>query len=168
MRMRRSCARRTLRLSLSWTAFPGRIMNAFREQLAVLFGYHGCKRIRIGVFLHTSVPVISEKDCELFSKGIHYTVYEKLGAHILKQNGTEGTLFAVCGMRFPSSSAAKYPASSSQSIGYSPPFSVITVISAMRVSVVGNFNQWDGRRHQMRRLGDSGIFELFDIPRPSP
>ncbi len=80
---------------------------------------------------YSFAPVISEKDCELFSKGIHYTVYEKLGAHILKQNGTEGTLFAV----------------------WAP--------NAMRVSVVGNFNQWDGRRHQMRRLGDSGIFELF-------
>ena len=32
---------------------------------------------------------------------------------------------------------------------------------AMRVSVVGDFNFWDGRRHQMRRLGDSGVFELF-------
>ena len=32
---------------------------------------------------------------------------------------------------------------------------------AMRVSVVGDFNLWDGRRHPMRKLGDSGIFELF-------
>ena len=33
--------------------------------------------------------------------------------------------------------------------------------NVMRVSVVGDFNEWDGRIHQMRRLGDSGIFELF-------
>ena len=76
-------------------------------------------------------PVITEKDCELFAKGIHYSVYEKLGAHVMEQKGISGTLFAV----------------------WAP--------NAMRVSVVGDFNLWDGRRHQMRRLGDSGIFELF-------
>ena len=32
---------------------------------------------------------------------------------------------------------------------------------AVKVSVVGDFNMWDGRRHQMRRLGDHGVFELF-------
>lgn len=76
-------------------------------------------------------PVITAEDQEKFEKGIHYTIYEKLGAHIMKINGVEGTLFAV----------------------WAP--------NSMRVSVVGNFNQWDGRRHQMRRLGNSGIFELF-------
>ena len=76
-------------------------------------------------------PIISEKDRDLFSKGIHYTVYEKLGAHKMTVNGVSGVLFAV----------------------WAP--------NAMRVSIVGNFNMWDGRRHPMRRLGDSGIFELF-------
>ena len=71
-----------------------------------------------------------------FERGIHYTIYEKLGAHILTRKSlggaqVSGTLFAV----------------------WAP--------NAMRVSVVGNFNNWDGRRHQMRRLGDSGIFEIF-------
>ena len=75
--------------------------------------------------------VITQKDREQFSKGIHYSVYEKLGAHPMKLKGTEGVLFAV----------------------WAP--------NAIRVSVVGDFNCWDGRRHPMRRLGDSGIFELF-------
>ena len=75
--------------------------------------------------------VIKEEDIALFSKGIHYTIYEKLGAHKMTLQGVEGVLFAV----------------------WAP--------NAVRVSVVGDFNLWDGRRHPMRRLGDSGIFELF-------
>lgn len=76
-------------------------------------------------------PVITKEDTEKFKNGIHYTIYEKLGAHPMKLDGVEGVLFAV----------------------WAP--------NAMRVSVVGDFNEWDGRTHQMRRLWDSGIFELF-------
>lgn len=76
-------------------------------------------------------PVISEEERRLFAAGINYTIYEKLGAHPMTIDGTEGVLFAV----------------------WAP--------NAMRVSVVGDFNNWDGRKHPMRRLGDSGIFELF-------
>ena len=74
---------------------------------------------------------ITLKDTEKFKNGIHYTVYEKLGAHPVKIDGVEGVLFAV----------------------WAP--------NALRASVVGDFNRWDGRAHQMRRLWDSGIFELF-------
>ncbi|MBO5197387.1 MAG: 1,4-alpha-glucan branching protein GlgB [Lachnospiraceae bacterium] len=76
-------------------------------------------------------PVISEKDQNKFNEGKHYTIYEKLGAHPMEINGVKGVLFAV----------------------WAP--------NAYRVSVVGNFNLWDGRRHSMRKLGNSGIFELF-------
>ena len=76
-------------------------------------------------------PMISKEDTEKFSKGIHYHVYDILGAHPCESDGEEGTYFAV----------------------WAP--------NAMRVSVVGDFNNWDGRVHQMRRLWDSGIFELF-------
>ncbi len=76
-------------------------------------------------------PQITKKDTEKFAAGIHYTIYEKLGAHPCALDGEEGTYFAV----------------------WAP--------NALRVSVVGDFNGWDGRRHQMRRLWDSGIFELF-------
>lgn len=76
-------------------------------------------------------PLITEEDTERFKNGIHYTIYEKLGAHPVSMDGVKGTYFAV----------------------WAP--------SAMRISVVGDFNGWDGRIHQMRRLWDSGIFELF-------
>ncbi len=76
-------------------------------------------------------PFIKKRDTDKFKSGIHYTIYEKLGAHPMTKEGVTGTYFAV----------------------WAP--------SAMRVSVVGDFNSWDGRVHQMRRLWDSGIFELF-------
>lgn len=75
--------------------------------------------------------VLTEADLISFTKGIHYTIYDKLGAHPMKSDGIPGVHFAV----------------------WAP--------NAVRVSVVGNFNEWDGRRHPMRRLKDSGIFEVF-------
>ena len=76
-------------------------------------------------------PQIAKKDTDLFKNGIHYTVYEKLGAHPMEIDGVAGTYFAV----------------------WAP--------NVLRASVVGDFNGWDGRVHQMRRLWDSGIFEIF-------
>ncbi len=76
-------------------------------------------------------PQITEADLKKFEAGIHYEIYEKLGAHPMTIDGVEGVYFAV----------------------WAP--------CAMRVSVVGDFNLWDGRRNQMRRLGDSGVFEIF-------
>lgn len=74
---------------------------------------------------------ITEKDAKRFAAGIHYEIYEKLGAHPMTIGGVAGTHFAV----------------------WAP--------NAWRVSVVGTFNLWDGRIHQMQRVGDTGIFELF-------
>ncbi|MCD7955608.1 MAG: 1,4-alpha-glucan branching protein GlgB [Lachnospiraceae bacterium] len=76
-------------------------------------------------------PQITEKDTKKFNAGISYEVYKILGAHPMTIDGSEGVYFAVWA-----------------------PF-------AMRVSVVGDFNRWDGRMHPMRRLWNSGIFELF-------
>ncbi|WP_455715106.1 1,4-alpha-glucan branching protein GlgB [Anaerosporobacter sp.] len=76
-------------------------------------------------------PVIDGMDLKLFTSGAHYDIYNKMGAHPIEIDGVSGILFAV----------------------WAP--------NAMRVSVVGDFNLWDGRRHPMRRLGDSGVFELF-------
>ncbi|SHN01683.1 1,4-alpha-glucan branching enzyme [Anaerosporobacter mobilis DSM 15930] len=76
-------------------------------------------------------PVIDGMDLKLFTSGIHYDIYNKLGAHPMEIDGVCGVLFGV----------------------WAP--------NAIRVSVVGDFNLWDGRRHPMRRLGDSGVFELF-------
>ena len=80
---------------------------------------------------YNHAPQITREDTEKFNAGIHYMIYEKLGAHPVKIDGVEGVLFAV----------------------WAP--------NALRASVVGDFNRWDGRAHQMRRLWDSGIFELF-------
>ncbi len=77
------------------------------------------------------MPQLSEYDQHLFNYGTHYKLYEKMGAHSVVINGVEGTIFRV----------------------WAP--------AARRVSVIGNFNFWDGRVHQMRSLGSSGIWELF-------
>jgi 1,4-alpha-glucan branching enzyme len=76
-------------------------------------------------------PVLSDFDLYLLGEGKHYKSYEKLGAHVMELEGIPGVAFAV----------------------WAP--------NARRVSVVGNFNNWDGHRHPMRVRGGSGIWELF-------
>ncbi len=76
-------------------------------------------------------PLLTEKDTKKFNEGISYEIYRQLGAHPKKVKGVEGVQFAV----------------------WAP--------NAVRVSVVGDFDQWDGRMCPMERLWDSGIFELF-------
>ena len=66
-----------------------------------------------------------------FSAGINYRIYDLLGAHVTEIDGVSGTHFAV----------------------WAP--------NAVRVSVVGDFNNWDGRTHQMRKDYESGVFDLF-------
>lgn len=80
---------------------------------------------------YSFLPVLTDFDLYLIGEGSHYKKYEKLGAHIMSVNGIKGVHFAV----------------------WAP--------NAKRVSIVGDFNNWDGRRHQMRILGSSGIWELF-------
>ncbi len=80
---------------------------------------------------------IDAKDIDKFNAGIHYSIYEKLGAHPMTIQGISGTFFAV----------------------WAP--------NAQRVSVVGDFNGWDGRIHQMKRNAEGGIFEIF-IPDVQP
>ena len=75
--------------------------------------------------------VITEYDLYLFAQGRHTRIYEKLGAHLLRIGDADGVHFAV----------------------WAP--------NADRVSVVGDFNRWDGRVHPMRRLGASGVWEIF-------
>ncbi|MFM7241937.1 MAG: GlgB N-terminal domain-containing protein, partial [Opitutia bacterium] len=76
-------------------------------------------------------PTISEDDLFLLGKGDDHRVYHKLGAQLRTLDGVAGVSFAV----------------------WAP--------SARRVSVVGDFNLWNGRAHPMRALGASGIWELF-------
>ncbi len=75
--------------------------------------------------------LLSEFDLHLMGEGRHYDTYEKLGAHLKTLEGVRGVHFAV----------------------WAP--------SARRVSVVGDFNRWDGRVNPMRARGSSGIWELF-------
>jgi 1,4-alpha-glucan branching enzyme len=76
-------------------------------------------------------PTIGELDLHLIGEGRHEEIYEKLGAHVRHHDGIRGTAFAV----------------------WAP--------AARAVSVVGDFNSWDGRLHAMRALGANGIWELF-------
>ncbi|WP_322099680.1 1,4-alpha-glucan branching protein GlgB [Aquibaculum arenosum] len=78
-----------------------------------------------------------ELDLHLLGEGRHHQLYKVLGAHPLVYEGVAGTRFAV----------------------WAP--------NASRVSVVGNFNQWDGRRHPMRRHPAQGLWELF-VPTVAP
>lgn len=76
-------------------------------------------------------PIMDREDAIKLGSGIHYDVYKKLGAHVMTRDGVEGTMFAV----------------------WAP--------NAARVSVIGDFNSWDGRVCQMYRLDPDGIFEIF-------
>jgi 1,4-alpha-glucan branching enzyme len=76
-------------------------------------------------------PLLSDFDLHLMGEGTHYQKYEKMGAHLAVVGGVAGTQFGV----------------------WAP--------NALRVSVVGDFNQWDGRTHSMRNRGPSGVWELF-------
>lgn len=105
---------------------PGKIVPAYEYVVEAEDG--SLKKVKDA---YNFEPQITRQDTEKFNAGIHYMIYEKLGAHPMKLDGVEGVCFAV----------------------WAP--------NAQRVSVVGDFNGWDGRTHQMRRLWDSGIFELF-------
>jgi len=80
---------------------------------------------------YTFMPQIPDFDLYLFGTGKHWHIYRILGARLHTVDGIEGTLFAV----------------------WAP--------NAERVSVVGDFNRWDGRRHPMRCRYDAGVWELF-------
>lgn len=79
-------------------------------------------------------PLLGDVDLHLIGEGKHYQVNRALGGHVTAVNNVPGVRFAV----------------------WAP--------NARRVSVVGDFNSWDGRRHPMRQRGSSGVWELF-VPR---
>ncbi len=90
----------------------------------------------IGHDPYSFLPQIPDFDLHLFNEGRHRHAYRFLGSHPHEIDGVTGFLFAV----------------------WAP--------NAERVSVVGDFNQWDGRRHPMRVRGGTGVWELFipDLP----
>ena len=75
--------------------------------------------------------ILGDVDDYLLLEGTHRSLYSRLGAHMTTHEGVEGTHFAV----------------------WAP--------NADRVSVVGSFNDWDGRRHLMRKRHQSGLWEIF-------
>jgi len=75
--------------------------------------------------------ILSDRELKRFNAGICYDVSDWMGAHPMTVDGTNGVLFSV----------------------WAP--------NAVRVSVVGDFNDWDGRMLPMRKIKESGVFELF-------
>lgn len=113
---------------------PG-VFEAFIDESAELGAY----KVRITTWDDVSFEIVDpysfgrvlgEMDTHLFAEGNHYEIYKKLGAHIQEIGGYWGVTFAV----------------------WAP--------NASRVSVVGEFNGWDGRVHPMRKI-NSGIWEIF-------
>ncbi len=80
---------------------------------------------------YTFGPVLGPMDDYYIAQGSHLRLFDKLGAHLIEHEGASGVHFAV----------------------WAP--------NAQRVSVVGDFNDWDGRRHPMRDRRDIGVWEIF-------
>ncbi len=83
------------------------------------------------------LPTLGDWDLYLFGEGTHHSLYQRLGAHPQTVDGVAGVSFAV----------------------WAP--------NAKRVSLIGEFNQWDGRIYPMRQMGSSGVWELF-VPEIGP
>lgn len=121
----------------------GKIVEATQVHEAGLFEYHvplhtASNDYRIyhqnGLLAHDPyafLPTLGEVDLYLFGQGVHYRLYEVMGARLIKHHGHSGVKFAV----------------------WAP--------NAKNVSVVGDFNYWNGQTNPMRSLGSSGIWELF-------
>lgn len=121
----------------------GKLVDAEKVHEAGIFEYHlpetaTYKDYRLfhqnGLLAHdpySFLPSIGEIDLFLFGKGVHYQIYNALGAKLLNHYDCAGVRFSV----------------------WAP--------GARSVSVVGSFNFWDGRVNPMRSLGNSGIWELF-------
>ncbi|MGD8374911.1 MAG: 1,4-alpha-glucan branching protein GlgB [Acidobacteriota bacterium] len=78
-----------------------------------------------------ATPELTDYDLHLFGEGNHWRIWEKLGAHPVERGGTRGTRFAV----------------------WAP--------NAAKVSVIGDFNDWDEGRHPMEPRGSTGVWEAF-------
>ena len=101
------------------------------DALGYLFRVHEDGAVREVVDPYQFGPVLTDFDLHLFAEGTHYRAWEQMGSRERTVGSVRGVHFAV----------------------WAP--------NAQRVSVVGDFNRWDGRAHVMRRLVPSGVWELF-------
>jgi len=106
------------------------------EEFAYRYRVHEGGRTRDVIDPYQFGQVLTDFDLHLVAEGTHYRAWEKLGAHRLEIDGVTGVHFAV----------------------WAP--------NAQRVSVIGDFNGWDGRVHAMRLLVPAGVWEIFipDLP----
>ena len=113
---------------------PGLFLGRLEHPQAYLLDIHWAGGHQLTEDPYSFGPLLGELDLYLFAEGNHRNLGQCLGAQMLEVNGVQGVRFAV----------------------WAP--------NARRVSVVGAFNSWDGRRHPMRLRHPSGVWELF-IPR---
>lgn len=121
----------------------GKIVSATKVQEEGLFEYPVSEHLTLSDYRvyhqngllaadpYSFLPTWGEIDAYLFTRGTHYQIYEALGSKEFVQQGVKGVKFAV----------------------WAP--------GATRVSLVGDFNFWDGRVNPMRSMGTSGVWELF-------
>ncbi len=119
---------------------PAGVFERFVAGAAIPFAYRLEARFADGSSLrlrdpYAFLPTLGDLDRHLLSEGQHERLYEKMGAHAREAVGAAGS---AAGVSF-----------------------AVWAPSARGVSVVGDFNRWDGRLHPMRNLGFSGIWELF-------
>jgi 1,4-alpha-glucan branching enzyme len=107
------------------------------HEFAYRFRVHEGGDVREIVDPYQYGQVLTDYDLHLFSEGTHHRAWDKLGSHVMTLGDVTGVHFAV----------------------WAP--------NAQRVSVIGDFNRWDGRVHPMRKLVPSGVWELF-IPELTP
>ena len=112
----------------------GLFAGTIRQRTPYLLRIDAGDAIRITEDPYSFPPVLGDIDVYLLAEGRHQDLGKVLGAHVTEIDGVRGVRFAV----------------------WAP--------NARRVSVVGDFNQWDGRRHPMRHRYECGVWELF-VPR---
>ena len=108
------------------------VLEGAQERFAYVLDFTGHDGLAWTEFDPYAVGILlGQLDLHLFAEGQHWQLYEKLGAHLTEVGGVHGTAFHV----------------------WAP--------NAQRVSVVGEFNGWDGRRNPMRKLLGCGVWEIF-------
>jgi 1,4-alpha-glucan branching enzyme len=122
---------------LPMTEVPGFFAGHFDHRMPYLLKVNWAGGEQITEDPYSFGPLLGEMDLYLFAEGNHRDLSSCLGAQLMAVDGIDGVRFAV----------------------WAP--------NARRVSVVGNFNNWDGRRHPMRLRHPSGVWEVF-VPRLQP